>query len=245
MPPRVAPELAAAVGSATQADAVLYVNVKGVVTTPGRQTATVLTAVFFVVIVAAIVLALASQKGGGGGHGVGGGGGGSHVPRGRHRVEAAPAGAACGRPSDRRRFIRARSAAPAVRPAPPVGGWRGGGRPPGVVRGGPVYLGGGFGLNLIVPLDEPIYTHDGSIAYDDPIFAGDELYVSMTLVSTYDGRVLWHARDSLDLEANNPAHVDRMVQAFLDTLPPALPPPPPPPALPPSAVQPPPTAVVP
>ena len=75
MPPRVAPELAAAVGSATQADAVLYVNVKGVVTTPGRQTATVLTAVFFVVIVAVIVLALASQKGGGGGHGVGGGGG--------------------------------------------------------------------------------------------------------------------------------------------------------------------------
>ena len=53
-------------------------------------------------------------------------------------------------------------------------------------------------------------THDGSIAYDDPVFAGDELYVSMTLVSTYDGRVLWHARDALDLEANNPAHVDRM-----------------------------------
>ena len=63
--------------------------------------------------------------------------------------------------------------------------------------------------------------------YDDPVFAGDELYVSMTLVSTVDGRVLWHARDAFDLEANNPAHVDRMVQAFMDTLPPALPPPPP------------------
>ena len=108
--------------------------------------------------------------------------------------------------------------------APPVGGWRGGRPPLGRPRGGPVYVGGGVDLNLVVPLDEPVYTHDGSIAYDDPVFAGDELYVSMTLVSTYDGRVLWHARDALDLEANNPAHVDRMVQDFMDTLPPALPP---------------------
>ncbi len=94
----------------------------------------------------------------------------------------------------------------------------------GLPRGGPVYVGGGVNLALVVPLDEPVYTHDGSIAYDDPVFAGDELYVSMTLVSTYDGRVLWHARDSLDLEANRPDHVDRMVQAFMNTLPPALPP---------------------
>ena len=108
--------------------------------------------------------------------------------------------------------------------APPIGGWRGGRPPLGPPRGGPVYVGGGVNLNLVVPLDEPVYTHDGSIAYDDPVFAGDELYVSMTLVSTYDGRVLWHARDALDLEANNPAHVDRMVQDFMDTLPPALPP---------------------
>jgi hypothetical protein len=123
--------------------------------------------------------------------------------------------------------------------APPVGGWRGGARPVG--RGGPVYV-GGFGLNLVVPIDEPIYTHDGSIAYDDPFFAGDEIYVSMTLVSTVDGRVLWHARDSFDLEANNPAHVDRMVQAFLATLPPALPAalPPAPPSPPPPAAPPPP-----
>jgi hypothetical protein len=27
----------------------------------------------------------------------------------------------------------------------------------------------------------------------------------------------------LDLEANNPAHIDRMVQDFMNTLPPALP----------------------
>jgi hypothetical protein len=48
------------------------------------------------------------------------------------------------------------------------------------------------------------YAHDGSIDYDDPMFAGDELCVSMTLVSTYDGRVLWHARDHVDREADHP-----------------------------------------
>ncbi|HEY4395679.1 MAG TPA: hypothetical protein VGP64_16525 [Polyangia bacterium] len=233
LPPRVAPELAAAVGSAAQADAVLYVNVKGVVTTPGRQTATVLTAVFIVVIVAAIVLALASQKGGGGGRGLGGGAHASRPAPAAGAWRAAPVGATV-RPAVRPAAFRPGAvSAVAVRPAPPVGAWRGAGRPV-VVRGGPVgpvgpvgpiYVGGFGNLNLIVPLDEPIYTHDGSVAYDDPIFAGDELYVSMTLVSTVDGRVLWHARDSLDLEANNPAHVDRMVQGFLNTLPPALPPP--------------------
>jgi hypothetical protein len=221
LPPRVAPQLAATVGSATQADAVLYVNVKGVVTTPGRQTATVLTAVFIVVIVAAIVLVLASQKGGGGG-GHGFAGGGARPTTAGSAWKAAPVGAAA-RPAVRPASFRP-GAATAVRPAPPVGAWRGAGRPPVAVRGGPVYVGGFGNLNLVVPLDEPIYTHDGSVAYDDPIFAGDELYVSMTLVSTVDGRVLWHARDSLDLEANNPAHVDRMVQAFMGTLPPALPP---------------------
>ena len=60
-PPRVSPELARRIGWATQSGAVLYINIKGVVTTPGRQTATVLAAVFIVVLVAAIVL-MASQK---------------------------------------------------------------------------------------------------------------------------------------------------------------------------------------
>ena len=40
----------------------LYVNVKGVVTTPGKQTATILTGVFIVVIVAAIILAMAPER---------------------------------------------------------------------------------------------------------------------------------------------------------------------------------------
>jgi hypothetical protein len=230
LPPRVAPELAAQVGAATEADAVLYVNVKGVVTTPGRQTATILTGVFIVVIVAALILVLASQKGGGGGHGIGHGGAPSHNGGGGNWRAAPPAGKVSGasfRPASWQGGgapmtpAAPRLGAPA---APPVGGWRGGRPPLGSTRGGRVYVGGGGNLNLVVPLDEPIYTHDGSIAYDDPVFAGDELYVSMTLVSTYDGRVLWHARDALDLEANNPAHVDRMVQDFMDTLPPALPP---------------------
>jgi hypothetical protein len=96
-----------------------------------------------------------------------------------------------------------------------------------VPRGAPVYRGGGggigIGVGVVVPLDQPVYTHDGSVGYDDPMFAGDEVYVSMTLISTYDGRVLWHARDNLDLDADQPQDIDRMVHAFLDTLPPAVP----------------------
>jgi len=241
LPPRVAPELAADVGAATQSDAVLYVNVKGVVTTPGRQTATVLGVVFFVVIVAAIVLVLASQKGGGGGsHWTGAPA--SHARGGGNAWRAAPVGSVARPAAVHPAAFRPAAAAPraGVVAAPPVGGWRGGGRP--VVRGGgPVYLGGGVNLIVAVPIDEPVYTHDGSIAYDDPFFPGDELYVSMTLVSTVDGRVLWHARDALDLEANRPADVERMVQTFLATLPPALPPPPAaalPPAVPPPSLPP-------
>jgi hypothetical protein len=43
----------------------------------------------------------------------------------------------------------------------------------------------------------------------------------MTLVSTYDGRVLWHSRTNLDLDAGNPNDVDRMVRSFLETIPPS------------------------
>ena len=253
LPPRVAPQLAADVGAATQADAVLYVNVKGVVTTPGRETATILGVVFFVVIVAALVLVLASQKGGGGGAPHWHGAPAAHAPAAGSAWRAAPVGTV-GRPAALHpaAFHPAPATAAArvgPTPAPPVGGWRGAGVRPVVRRGGPVYVGGGVNLFVVVPIDEPLYTHDGSIAYDDPFFAGDEIYVSMTLVSTADGRVLWHARDALDLEANRPADVERMVQTFLATLPPALPPPPlsppPPPAPLPPAVLPPPTAAAP
>ena len=97
------------------------------------------------------------------------------------------------------------------------------------VRGAPVYT-----AAAVVRISEsawassfrsagPVYTHDGNVDYDDPMFAGDELYVSMTLVSTYDGRVLWHTRDNVDLEADRPDHIEQLVHAFIDTLPPALP----------------------
>src|SRR5204863_6917929 len=90
-PRLVAPELAARGGAATQSEAVLYVNVKGAVVTPGKRTASILAGVFFVVIVAAVILALAaSAKGGnGGGSNIGRGSGG--VPRGTP-VARAPAG---------------------------------------------------------------------------------------------------------------------------------------------------------
>jgi hypothetical protein len=209
VPRLVAPELAARVGWATQSDALLYLNVKGAVTTPGRRAATILAVVFIVVIVAAIIVLASKSHGGSGPSGIGGGGRGQPLAR-------APAGSGWHGPS----------AAPTRAVPAPAAGWRGGGAVPAVPRGARVYRGGGgpgIGVAVIVPLDEPVYTHDGSVGYDDPVFAGDELYVSMTLVSTYDGRVLWHARDSLDLEADRPADVDRMVHLFLDTLPPALP----------------------
>ena len=118
----------------------------------------------------------------------------------------------------------ARSGAPG---AAPGAGWRGSGSPGAIPRGAPVYRGGGggvgIGIGVVIPIDGPVYTHDGGVAYEDPLFAGDELYVSMTLVSTYDDRVLWHARNNVDLEADHPEHIDQMVHAFLDTLPPALP----------------------
>jgi hypothetical protein len=211
VPRLVAPELAARVGWATQSEALLYVNIKGAVTTPGRRAATVLAVVFIVVIVAAIIL-LASKHSGSG-PSVGNGG------RGQSFARAPASGAASG----------GFRAAPSASRAAPASGWHGGGTVPAVPRGAPVYRGGGgpgIGVAVIVPLDEPVATHDGSVGYDDPIFAGDELYVSMTLVSTYDGRVLWHFRDQLDLSADHPADVDRMVHVFLDGLPPALPPPP-------------------
>jgi hypothetical protein len=231
-PRLIAPELAARVGAATQADAVLYLNVKGAVTTPGKRTASVLAGVFIIVIVVVIVLAMvASSKNGGNGGGASPGSGSSAgTPRGASVARAPSPGAWRGTPPGT--SIGTPRGAPIGTPrGAPVpaggGGWRGGGAAPAAVAGAPVYHGGGphlgIGVGVIVPLDGPVYTHDGSVDYDDPWFAGDELYVSMTLVSTYDGRVLWHARDNVDREADHPEHIAETVHGFLDLLPPALP----------------------
>ncbi|HVU50221.1 MAG TPA: hypothetical protein VHL80_06025 [Polyangia bacterium] len=332
--PYVAPQLAAKVGWATQSDALLYVNVKGVATTSGKRAASVIAAVFIVVIVAAIVVAVAlNGRGGGGGPGHSGGwsgGGASSVPRssavsgfrgaspvaGGHAAAmpsggfhgtpsggaaaampsggfhgapggaagampsgnamarpggaaasmpsgnaaagatARPGGAAAGMPSGNAAgALPSGSAVSRSAPAtggwqarPPAGGgwqgapasggwrggaapaagaptgrWRGGGGPPPPPPGAYVYSGGprvGFGVGVVVPLDGPVYTHDGDVQHEDEIFAGDELYVSMTLVSSSDGRVLWHERQELDLDADDPQDVGRMVEAFVGSLPP-------------------------
>jgi len=224
-PRLVAPDLAARVGWATQSDAVLYLNVKGAVVTPGKRTASILAGVFFVVIVAAVILALAASSKGGGNNNVGSGSGGG-IPRGGG-IARAPTGGGGG---GWRGGSPGGAAIATPRGAAPSGGgiWRGGGAAPGVPRGAPVYTGSsgprlGIGVGVIVPLNGSVHTHDGSVDYDDPLFAGDQLYVSMTLVSTYDGRVLWHTRDNVDLEADRPDHVEQLVHAFLETLPPALP----------------------
>jgi hypothetical protein len=310
----VAPELSAKVGWATQSDALLYVNVKGVTTTNGKRAASILAGVFIIVVVAVIVLAVvaSSSKGGGGSSGnssalrggSGGGFRGQPVARaapsggggfrgapvsGGGRAAAMPSGSSGGASSPlrsgsaggghaaampsgsmgggRAATLPGGSAAPvrgglAGTPAPSGGGWRG--TPPGVGGasapsaaagaptaggwrgngatgggsggggwrsgtpvarpfGAPVYGGGpnlAFGVGVFVPLDGPMYTHDGEVAHEDETFAGDELYVSMTLVSTYDGRVLWHARENLDLDAEDNLDVDHMVQEFLGSLPP-------------------------
>jgi hypothetical protein len=230
--PRViAPELAGRVGWATQSDAVLYLNIKGAVTTPGKRTASILAGVFFVAIVVAVVIALAaSSKGGGNGGGSGwrGGSGGGAPHAGSVARAPATGGGWHGTPTTGGGGWRGTPAgSTAAAPTAGAGGWRGAGTAPTPVRGAPVYTGGGpnvgIGVGVVVPLDGPLYTHDGTVDYDDPMFAGDELYVSMTLVSTYDGRVLWHARDNVDLEADHPEHIDQLVHAFLDTIPPALP----------------------
>jgi len=235
-PQVIAPDLAGRVGWATQSDAVLYLNVKGAVTTPGKQTASVLAGVFIIFVVIAIVAAMVlSSKSGGGGSGSGwNGASGAGAPRTGSVARATPApGSWRGTPVSgggsgwHGTPPGTAGAVPRGTPAS-GGGWRGGGAAPGAPRGGPVYTGGGgphigIGIGVVVPLDGPVYTHDGSVDYDEPMFAGDQLYVSMTLVSTYDGRVLWHARQDVDLEANRPEQIDQMMHAFLDTLPPALP----------------------
>ena len=216
-PAFIAPEVAAHVGWATQSDALLYVNVKGVSITSGKRVAEVLGAIFIVVIIAAIILAIAAsgKNNGGSSPSLGRGSGmrGQPVMRGSPPstggARLAPSGGWRGTPPGGGGAI----VAPRGRGLPPM---RGGG--PGRVYGG----GGpqvGIGVGVIIPLDGPVYTHDGTVSHEDDTFAGDQLYVSMTMVSAQDGRVLWHQRQSLDLDAQDPRDMDRMVHAFVDSIP--------------------------
>jgi hypothetical protein len=60
------------------------------------------------------------------------------------------------------------------------------------------------------------------VADEDEAFAGDEIHVSLTLVSAYDGRVLWHIRDSVDVEADHPQELESFVHRYVGLLPPSL-----------------------
>ena len=125
-PAFVAPELAARVGWATQSDALLYVNVKGVTVTAGKRTAEVLAAVFIVVIIAAIILALAaSGKNGGHGSSPSVARGGSH---GQPVLRGSPPAARVPPPSPLRGSPPGRRGGPAARPRFPAPA-RAGGRP--------------------------------------------------------------------------------------------------------------------
>ncbi len=215
-PAFVAPEQAARVGWATQSDALLYVNVKGVTVTAGKRTAEVLAAVFIVVIVAAVILALmaSGNKGSSGSTPLNRGSG----MRGQPVMRGAPPVAAGARPPGPGAFRGTppggAALAPTGRGFPPPRG-----PAPGRVYGGGPHVGLGIGVGVIVPLDGPVYTHEGTVDHDDEVFAGDQIYVSMTMVSAHDGRVLWHQRESLDLDAQDPRDIDRMVRSFVDTIP--------------------------
>ncbi len=213
VPAFVAPELAAQVGWATQSDALLYVNVKGVTVTGGKRAAEVVAAVFIVVIIAAIVLALAASGKNGNGSSSNLARGGSH---GQPVLRGSPPAARIPPPSP----LRGSPPGSAVRVPPPGRGFP----PPrgpavGRVYGGGPHVGVGIGVAVVVPLDGPAYTHEGTVEHEDETFAGDQVYVSMTMISAHDGRVLWHQRQSLDLDAQDPRDVDAMVRGFVDAIP--------------------------
>lgn len=220
VPAFVAPELCSRVGWATASDALLYANVKGVTTSNGKRAAQIFGAVFIVLVVVAVVLAMASSQRGGGGSGVpssgsrassGGTPGWSGSAVGRAGSRVAPGGGPGPTPP-----LGAAPAPGGARWIPPAGR---GARPGG---GGPVYGGGphvGIGVGFWVPVDGPEYTHDGAVGQEDETFNGDEIYVSLTLVNAADGRVLWHVRDEVDLDAEDARDVDLLAQRFLGRLP--------------------------
>jgi hypothetical protein len=217
-PAFVAPELARRIGWATQSDALFYINMKGIAVSPGKRTAQVVGTVLFVVVIAAIVALLIAQSrdrsGPGNLPGSALGSGGRAVPRAGGATTARVGAAAAAGPG-----------APTTAVIAPVGRGRyaPSGRGGRVYHGGPQFHGGvHLGIGWMVPLDSPEHTHDGQVADEDDPFAGDELHVSMTLVSAHDGRVLWHIRDSVDVEPDKPHEVEAFVRRYVDRMPPSL-----------------------
>lgn len=213
-PEIIAPELAAKIGWATQSDSLLYVNLKGLTTTDGKRTAQIVGSVLIVAVVALIILAILADSKGGGGRNASaprGGGGGT-------RAASAPP-------------IRGTTPTAGRGPVPGMSGGSGRATPPmgrGLAPapiGGPrhVYGGGGphvgIGVGVVIPLGGPQYTHDGQVQQEDEWFAGDQMYLSMTLVNASDGRVLWHLRQDFDLDAEDPKDIQQLVQTVVSTIP--------------------------
>jgi hypothetical protein len=219
-PAFIAPELAQKIGWATQSDALLYVNMKGVAVSSGKRTAQIVGVVFFVVVVAAIIALLVAQNKGGGNSKSGmpagtAGGGGTAVPVG--------AGAGVGAAN----AITSGPGAPTTaRVVAPVGrGSYGHAHNSGHVYRSSPRVSTHIGVGVMVPIGSDQHTHpgDGSQVVDeDALFAGDEIRVSMTLVSAHDGRVLWHIRDSVDVAPDKPPEVDAFVRKFMGLIPPSL-----------------------
>ncbi|MEO5767441.1 MAG: hypothetical protein ABIS92_03740 [Polyangia bacterium] len=213
-PEIIAPELAAKIGWATQSDALLYVNLKGVTTSDGKRAAQIMGAVLIVAVIVLIVLAtLAEGKSGGRGGTPALAGGGGRPVAGPVTRGGAPLGARGPTPG---------MSSSGLRGAPPVGR----GLTPGGGGGGRVYRGGGgggphfgIGVGVMIPLDGPGYTHEGQVTHEDQVFGGDQLYLSMTLVNAADGRVLWHLREDLDLDAEDPNDVRELVNRAVTSIP--------------------------
>jgi hypothetical protein len=236
----VAPEVASKIGWATQSDAILYVNMKGRVVSPGKMAGQIIGSAAILAFFVLMILLLTQNRGGGGGAGAPRGGGGAPVAGGGGGPTAAAVAPAAGAPTT------AAVAAPRGR-----GSYRGGGggrvyrSPPrtytsvGVGVGVVVPIGGGGGGGRhaygypppgprydTVELDGPRHTHDGYVADDDEAFAGDDLHIAMTLISAHDGRVLWHVRENVDVEADQPVELEALFKRYAAHLPPSLAPPP-------------------
>jgi len=211
-PQIIAPELAAKLGWATQSDSLLYVNLKGVTTSQGKRAAAIASVVLIVVILALIVL---SQSKGRGGPSRGGTAGAPGRPvagptmRGAPTTRGTPMAAA---PSP--------MASPTARAAPVGRGpsaWRPGPQPR--YYGGGPRVGVGVGVFVPIPLQGPVYTHEGQVAHEDGWFGDDQVYLSMTLVNAADGRVLWHLRQDFDVESENPQDIEELVNRVVGSIP--------------------------
>ncbi|HEX2656613.1 MAG TPA: hypothetical protein VHU40_00005, partial [Polyangia bacterium] len=213
-PQIIAPELAAKLGWATRSDSLLYVNLKGVTTSNGKRAAAIAAVALIVVILALIVLSEAKGHGGGPSHGPSTGAPGRVVAGPTMRGAPGARGVAMTPPRTGGASLMG------ARPAPVGRGptrWAPGPSPR--YYGGGPHVGVGVGVFVPIPLEGPAYTHDGQVAHEDGLFGDDQVYLSMTLVNATDGRVLWHLRQDFDVEADNPADLQALVEKVVGSIP--------------------------